>query len=152
MGNIYHASDPLRNRIYEWEDGCTIAKINICSMGLVRQLVRKACRYYRVKPPTVVPIGAKFKLSYYLHKKDGTQRICFIPDHRNPVVALHEAAHHICDTLFGDGLADHCKEWLQIYMWLLLKFEVYKRPFLRASLKPYRLRLRPLSPDDCRRA
>lgn len=147
MGNCYHATDPLRNRIYDWEDGCTIAKSPICTLKLMRSLVHKACRYYKVKPPTVVPIPAQKRLSYYLHKTDGTRRIAFIPDHCNPVVALHEAAHHICDMHFGSKPADHCKEWLQIYLWLLLKFEVYKKPFLAASLKPYRLRLRPLPPE-----
>jgi hypothetical protein len=147
MGNIYHASDPLRNRVYDWEDGSALAKAPICSMDLMRRLVRRACRYYKVKPPTVVPLDAKYKLSFYLNKTDGTRRICFIPDHRNPVVALHEVAHHICDIRFGDGPADHCKEWFSIYMWLLIKFEVYKKPFLAASLKPYRLRLRPLGPE-----
>ena len=144
MGNVYHASDPLRNRVYDWEDGCVLANGHIFTVALARKWVRQACRHYKVKPATVVPIGHNRTLSFYSTKH---KRIAFIPTHRNPVVVLHEAAHHISDVLFGHEQADHCKEWFSIYMWLLLKFGVYKKGFLRGSLKPYRLRLRPLGPE-----
>lgn len=144
FGNIYHASDPLGNRVYAWEDGCQLAKLNICTMGLMRQMVQKACRFYRVRPPQVVPLGAKCRTSYYLPEE---QRICFIPQHRNPMIAYHEAAHHICDVSYGDDLPEHSARWLSIYTGLLLKFNVFARPFLLASMKPFKLPLRPLSPD-----
>lgn len=143
-GNIYHASDPLGNKVYAWEDGCQLAKLNICTMGLMRELVRRACRYYRVRPPQVVPLGAKCRTSFYLPEE---QRICFIPSHRNHMIAFHEAAHHICDVSFGDELPDHSAEWLSIYTGLLLKFEIFSVPFLRASLKPFGLPLRPRLPE-----
>ena len=56
MGNVYHASDPLRNRVYDWEDGCVLANGHIFTMALARKWVRQACRHYKVKPATVVPI------------------------------------------------------------------------------------------------
>jgi|ERR1700674_3188339 len=143
FGNKYHVGDPLGNRIYAWEDGCMLAKLDICSMGLVRSMVRRACRYYRVKPPQVVPLNAKCRTSFYVAEDN---RICFIPSHRNPVVVLHEAAHCICDTVFGSKLPDHDRKWFSIYTWLLLKFNVYERPFLAASLAPYKLQLRPRAP------
>lgn len=117
------------------------------SLRDVRIWVRKACKLYKVKPPSVqmAPEGAK--LSYSIAKQ-----LFFIPDHRNPVVTLHEVAHYICDTHLDVAcepalLRPHSKEWFSIFMWLLIKFGVYERAFLRASLKPYRLRLSPLPPD-----
>src|ERR1700683_2463886 len=145
MGNIYHASDPLRNRVYDWEKWSMVGKCSLYTMPLVRRWVRLACKHYKVAPPTVVAIGHNRTMSFY---STGHKRISFIPDHRNPVVVLHEAAHHISDVLFGHEQADHCKEWFSIYMWLLIRVGVYKKEFLRASLKPYRLRLRPLGPEQ----
>ncbi len=148
FGIKYRASDPLCNKVYAWEDGCQQAKLNICSMGLMRELVRQACRYYRVPVPQVVPLGAKCRTSFYL--PDDT-RLCFIPSHRNHMIAYHEAAHHICDVLYGEDLEDHSRAWFSIYMGLLLKFKVFTRTFLAASLRPYNLRLRPLPPDKAPR-
>lgn len=147
MGNVYHRSDPLRNRVYDWEDGQSLAVQSYMTLGDVRRWVRKACRYYKVKPPTVQMAPDRARLSYSCGG-----RLFFVPIHRNPIVALHEVAHHICDTLLDVPsppalLVAHSDEWFSIYMWLLLKFGVYEAPFLRASLKPYRLRLRALSPE-----
>jgi hypothetical protein len=145
FGHIYHASDPLCSKVYAWEEGCSLAGSSICTMSLARVLVRRACRYYKVRIPTVLPAGAKCRTSFYLPQH---QRIYIIPDHRNPVVVLHEAAHHITDVLFGhESTPDHSKEWFSIFMWLLLKLEIFKQPFLAGSLRPYGLRLRPLGPE-----
>lgn len=148
MTNKYDPHDPLSKKVYDWEDGQRIAGIEIFKSATVTRWVRKACKYYRVRPPKLMWLRPTAKTSgYYPPKK----LIGFVPFHKNPVVVLHETAHHIADELLGSNHGpDHSSYWFAIYCWLLLKFEVYEPSFLRGSLKAYRLTLRPLPPYRCR--
>ena len=147
MNKFLH-SDPLCKKVYDWEDGQRLAGIEIFKLGTVKRWIAKACKYYRVPPPKVIRASPGARTSGY-DPKDET--ILFVPFHLNPVVVLHEAAHHIADKLLGSEHGPiHSDYWFQIYLWLLLKFEVYEPAFLRGSLKPYRLTLRPLSPAHFR--
>lgn len=144
--NKYSHKDPLCYKVYNWEDGQRIAGLDMMKSGTVRRWVSKACGYYGVRKPKVGFLPARAKLSGY---SPTDEAIGFVAFHKNPVVVLHEAAHHIADVLFGsENCPHHTHPWFSIYMWLLLKFEVYEPAFLRGSLEPYGLRLRPLSPEQ----
>ena len=141
--NKYNRKDPLCYKVYNWEDGQVLAESPVMSLTTIRRVVGKACRYYGVRPAPQVRLYPKARTSFSLYGTLG-----FVPKHLNPIVVLHEAAHYIADKLFGGEYGTpHSDEWFGIYCWLLIKFEVYEPAFLRGSLKPYRLTLKPLGPD-----
>jgi hypothetical protein len=120
--------DPQCGRVYGWEESWSDWNRRTLSISGVREVVRKACRLYGLKPPAV---------KQHHHRQTTYSRFYFIsfrPDHNNPAIALHESAHYICDSIFGDDLADHCPEWLGIYLWLLEEFEVAPRLALHSSI------------------
>lgn len=145
--NPYIPNDPLCHKVYRWEDAQWLAGVEVFAHKLVRHWIKKAAKLYSIDAPTVRFLPATSKTSGYDPKR---RCIGLVPHHCNPVIVAHEAAHHICDRLTGPDRAHHSHEWFSIFMWLLLKFEVYEPSFLRASLKPYGLRLRPLSPERFR--
>jgi len=59
---------------------------------------------------------------------------------RNVPTALHEAAHHIAWTFYGDRIQDHGRTWLGIYLDLLVREKVAPEIALIASLKPFHLK------------
>lgn len=122
-------TDRQRDRVYSWEGDW--AAWNSCTMKLskAREYVRWACRCYGLKPPGVKQHkGKAFSFSC-------GNVISFSHDQINPGTALHEAAHYICDQIFGEDLQHHCPEWMGIYLWLLEEARIAPSTALRASAK-----------------
>lgn len=129
--------DPQREKVYAWEDtwGCAMGKT--LSLAGARTWVRWACGKYGIKPP---PVRGHYRFhggtSFY---DPETNSIEFRKRHMNIWVALHEAAHAICDTLLDIDEA-HSQQWLGIFMALLEKAKVAPRVALRASADSFSLR------------
>lgn len=110
------------------------------TLPLVRVFVHAACRDYGLKPPAVRQHNTQG--ATYSRFPD---HISFQPRHKNPAIALHEVAHYICDSIFGDEPEDHGPEWLGIYLWLLEKFKVVPRIALHAEASALHLAWWPAS-------
>jgi len=82
---------------------------------------------------------------------DDGSLICFKHRHKNPAVALHEAAHYICDRVHGPHLQDHGPSWLGIYCYLLVAFRVAPAQALLAELRSRKLRARKVCPSLLRK-
>lgn len=142
--------DPLRKRIYAWEDSFKL-QVGEIPWGKLRYIHRQACNYYHVPAIRVLPAPKDADTSfYYLNGK--AKAIYLLDKHKMLDVLLHETAHYISDYYLGHNRPHHDKNFIQTYMWLLLKMKAFKEPFLRASLRPFGLRLNPLSPEALRNA
>lgn len=74
---------------------------------------------------------------------DDGSLISFNRVHKNPAIALHEAAHYICDRLFeGKQLHIHGPTWLGIYMMLLETGRVAPKVALHSTARAHGLRWR----------
>jgi hypothetical protein len=56
-------------------------------------------------------------------------------DHKNRAVTLHEAAHSITDEIFGHQVEWHGREFMGVYMRLLIKAKVAPAIALTTSAK-----------------
>lgn len=136
--------DPLKRRAYAWEEDFGHSAVKTMSLPEMREAVREACQTYNVAPPKVVKLKPAARISFWM---PDANVIGFIECEMNQFVALHEAAHCICDRLYAhENLADHSHEWLGIYIWLIEKSGLLSRRALKATLKARGLSYRPEAP------
>jgi hypothetical protein len=129
--------DPQKQAVYAWEGAWKDWNETNQTIPELRRIIRKACRMYRVKPPTVTAHTHKEWTTYF----PDAARISFERSQRNTAIALHEAAHHILFTICkqeadeeSDGnFEDHGPEFLGVYLCLLAHFGVAPRTALVAS-------------------
>jgi hypothetical protein len=120
-------------RVYAWEGGWADWCRRTMNLKQCREVVRWACEKYGVKPPRVTRhAGTAYSFSQ-------GSLISFQADQQNAAIALHEAAHYICDLLVG-AKEEHSREWLGIYLWLLEGWRIAPRCALIASARARRLR------------
>lgn len=129
--------DPQKKRVYAWENSWF--DWNRCNLTLTecRAVVSWACELYGLKTPRVTQHVDR---SYSFCTSGPKPHISFRADQKNASVALHEAAHLICDTIFGPDLDDHCPQWMGIYLWLLEGARIAPRTALHASAKARRIK------------
>jgi hypothetical protein len=118
-----YANDPQVLAVYRFEGRWLHWNEQNTTLTLCRQLVKKACQLYGVKPavvtwgPDTEPYKPRSRPCTYFDPN--TNRILLRKRHWNYAVALHEAAHCIAWHRFGHRAADHGPAWLGIYLWLL---------------------------------
>ena len=126
--------DPQRERVYAWENEWHDWNIGSLTLAECRAVVRWACEKYGVTPPRV----EQHRDRQYSFSQGGL--ISFRTDQKNAAVALHEAAHYICDQIFGDTVAHHSPEWMGIFLWLAEGYRLAPRTALHASAKAKRIK------------
>lgn len=139
--------DPQKDRVYAWEGKWADWNRTTLTMTEVREIIRWACKEkYGLKPlPAHTHRGTGYAMAVLLRNDDDSLCVrgsffTFNQNTLNPAVVLHECAHYICDAIFGTKLADHCPEWLGIYLWLLEGWRIAPRSALHSSAKANGLR------------
>ena len=141
------SADPHRATVYAWEDEWNW-NYNTQGIKALRSLIRRACKRWKVKYPTVVhhhvrAISFSMPAVNYISLQGG--------DHearggRNPPTALHEAAHHITYVLYGEKVQDHGRTFLGIYLDLLVWAKIAPPLALYATARAHGLKWASLSP------
>lgn len=126
--------DPQRDRVYDFESGWSDWNRSTFSLSEARETVHWACKKYGLKPPAVKQHGGR----EYSYSQGNV--ISFRRDQVNPAIALHEAAHYICDAIFGNAVAHHSPEWAGIYFWLLEGARLVPRAALHAAARAKKVR------------
>lgn len=146
--------DRQQKKVYAWESQWCDWNTSTMNLREARAVVGYACRKYGVAPPSVTHHGG----TAYSYSQDS--RISFRKDQKNAAIALHEAAHYVCDRIFEDPaetksrLEDHGPEWMGVYLWLLEGYRVAPRIALHSSAAAKGIRWVPLwtiSPKRLRR-
>lgn len=121
--------DPQRDKVYGWEGQWADWNATAISLTQAREYIHWACGLYNLKPPSV----KRHKSNAFSFSQD--RLISFNHAQVNRGIALHEVAHFICDEVFGLDLADHCPQWMGIYLWLLVSARIAPPVALTASAK-----------------
>jgi len=144
--------DPQKEAVYSWEDAWEPWCRNSLTLTQCRDWIESACRLYDVPAPRVrqhrsrefswchIGLGV---ISIQGGKRDAQGG-------RNCATALHEAAHWIVFTLFGEQPQDHGPTFLGVYMWLLENSRIAPRSALHGSARHYGLKWREMGPEQCR--
>lgn len=129
--------DPQKQRVYSWEHSFSDWNRSGYSLKECRAAIRWACKLYGLKTPPV----KSHRTKHFSFSVGGDEPyISLGADQRNVSVALHEAAHYICDRIFGDKLPDHSPEWMGIFLWLLEGYRVAPRTALHASARAKKIK------------
>jgi hypothetical protein len=135
--------DPQQKRVYRWEDGFRSFLERTATRSQVRELIRKASKQYGIEAPRVTFKTKAGTTGRITSEYDPEEHAISIGWHDcNHAIALHECAHAIADTLHGQHLQPHGKEWLGIYLWLLQWAGVAPKSALVASAREKRLKWR----------
>lgn len=132
--------DAATRRVYRWEEQWASWNTGSLKLKQMRELVTWALGAYKI-PHIPVRSHNGRDMSFYL-ASDAHPMISFNKEHHNAAIGLHEAAHHITDTLYGRDLAEHCPEWLGIYLWLMTEANIAPRVALESSAKAMGLKWR----------
>jgi hypothetical protein len=129
--------DPHQQAVYRWEDSWPGWNKNTIGIKDCREVIRRACKWYKVQPPTVVhhnvrAMSFSVPTKNYISLQGGEHRE---NGGRNVATALHEAAHHIAWALYGERVQDHGRTWLGIYLCLLVRGRVAPQVALEASAR-----------------
>ena len=140
--------DSQQARVYRWEEGWIDWNRNTITLQECRELVKWACRHFRLKVSPRVKQHMNRALSYSISEH------CLISlradQHKNRAVVLHESAHFITDEIFGDKVQWHGKEFMGVYLRLLIKARVAPAVALIASAKASGLIWDEVSPSKVR--
>lgn len=140
--------DPQQYRVYKWENDLSNWGGAHAKPTAIRAMVRRCCRLYRVPMPHVAVVSKNRRAGKLLHSVSDPNNytITIRPRHREIWTPIHEAAHTITDHLFGlhTGTQNHGREFLGIYMALLIRLKVLPRTALVAYAKSLRLKYCPL--------
>lgn len=133
--------DLQKEKLYEWEEEWKDWDRNTLKLKEMRATVRWACKKYHVSTPQV----RQHKTREWSWYKDGTYRggtakISFQHGQSNPAIALHETAHHIIYEICGETVEDHGREFLGVYLWLLIEAKVAPASALYPSARTASLR------------
>jgi hypothetical protein len=123
-----------RDAIYALEGGFIDFNRSTLTLKETRAIIEAACRLYGLDPPRVTHHPGKA----YSYSQDNL--ISFNYQQKNRAIALHESAHYILDKLRPEVTEHHAPEWLDLYCWLLLKFEIMPRAALFGALKYHKIR------------
>jgi hypothetical protein len=124
--------DSQAKRLYAWEREFYDWKHDHLTLKEMRNVVHAACDRYGVPYPAKVARQKKGK-SYSQSNKKG---IRFLKgQHYNLSTALHETAHHVVKSMYGKTVEHHGKEYIGIYLDLLLTFKVAPKDALIPSLR-----------------
>lgn len=110
------ASDPQAEKFYAWTWQWMDWNRKTISLADCRALIRRACKAWKVKPPTVRSAPSTQTYSSY---DDVAHRIELVTSHQNIAIALHEATHAICNDLFADRHQSHGPSFVAIYLHLM---------------------------------
>jgi len=150
MSGRVQTDDPHRLTVYRWETGWHWWNMNTLSLPKCRELILFACALYDVAPPVVRLCGGEMSYSEPRRNLIALQSRSRRPGRggMNPATALHEAAHHIVDRLFGEVVQDHGPTFLGVYLYLLWRAKVAPWPALTASARHHGLRWRVVLPKQ----
>ncbi len=123
-----------RDAIYAVEGEFLDFNRSTITLKEARAVIEAACKLYDVTPPVV-----KHHPGKAYSWSDGST-ISFNYDQRNTAICLHEAAHHILGVLRPEVTEHHDPQWLELYTWLLLHFELMPRVAWFAALRKHGLR------------
>jgi hypothetical protein len=118
-------------RLYDWEAEWASWNTATVTLPECRKYVRQACEAYNVPPPSV----SQHKhngMSYY---EPNEHRISLRHDHKNVPIALHEAAHAIVWTIYGETVEDHGREFCGVYLFLLTAVQAAPEVAITASAR-----------------
>jgi len=137
-------------RVYRFESGWRDWNHGYLTLPQTRRVVHAALAHYGL-PRIPVYQHRELGVAYYV-KFSNKPRISMPRDLFNVPIALHEASHHICDTLVDAELAEHSPEWLGIYLHLLVNARIAPRAALEAGMKAARLEWAPqMTPSRLRK-
>jgi len=123
-------------QLYAWEDAWSSWNAASCTLSECRRFVRMACKSYKVPVPSVT----MHKHTEYSYFSPDDNKIALRHDQRNVPIALHEASHAILWHYYRDTIADHGKEFVGVYLYLLTMSECAPAIALTASLRHYGIR------------
>lgn len=144
--------DPQKDAVYTWEGEWRDWAERRISLPECTDVIRMACRHYRVRPPRVSAWSRNFCWSPDVLAKTSTKIlerpvIWLNKGGQNWATCLHEAAHWILLHL-APRVADHGPTWLGVYMWLLERASIAPRAALTASARKHKLRYKRRSPES----
>lgn len=126
----------LAKRVYNWENQWY--HWNVQQFETIygpRRWVHHALKAYDV--PLVAVRARHGRESTFFRPHDWSVNI--IKHHQNVAAALHEAAHAIYFYYYGQSEEHHNEKWLGIYVWLLIKADLWPKSAIIASLKAAKL-------------
>ena len=128
------AADPQAEKLYKWEKAWRGWNHSSLTTVECREIARRACIYLKIQPVTL-SFHRTPKYSY-CHHEHGDIHINSTR-HKNVVSVLHEVAHRATWLKYGDKVEWHGKEYVRIYLRLLLRARIAPRVALTASLAEY---------------
>jgi hypothetical protein len=140
--------DSQQARLYKWEGEWIDWNRNTLTLQECRELVKWACRHFRLKISPRVKQHMNRALSYSISER------CLISlradQHKNRAVVLHESAHFIADEIFGSKVQWYGEEFFGVYLRLLIKARVAPAVALIASAKAAKLKWKEIHPSKVR--
>jgi hypothetical protein len=140
--------DPQQQRAYAWENEWRDWNKETLTLKQVRDHVTAACDLFSVDPPPVKQHNLRRGSTFTYHDKceHSHNGVCnavimFNKKHKNPAIALHEAAHHIQGIRYPKARHDHGPTWLGVYMTLLIFAGIAPREALLSTARKHKLRI-----------
>ncbi len=130
--------DPQARKLYAWEREFFDWNRDSLKLKQLRAVIHAACDRYGVPYPGKVVRQKDKNKKYSEQTKRGIWMLK--GNHYNLATALHEVAHHVTRCMYGKTVQNHGKEYLGIYLDLLLTFKVAPHDALIPSLKSRKLR------------
>lgn len=137
--------DPQQQKCYRWEATWRDWNQSTLTLRQCRDAIKWACSRYglRTVPSVKQHEGNDYAWSLM---RPGQRPVISMQTatSKNLATALHEAAHVVTDTIFvGQPLADHCPEFMGVYMGLLEDAKVAPTLALHTTASSHGLRWLP---------
>jgi len=126
-------------KVYAWEHQFGDWNIDALSDQALRRLIRRAERIFRVPPSKIVTRRNMFEVAFCAATERRRTAVVFGKHTHNAASAMHELAHAIAYKR-ADNIESHGREWLGIYLTLLVRLGVAPRSALYASAREKGLR------------
>jgi hypothetical protein len=142
--------DPQARLVYRWEGKWKDWNRTTMTLQECRDLIKWACRHFKLKISPRVKQNKNRNMSY--SRSDVPKPFISLraADHKNRCVALHEAAHFIADEIFGNKVQWHGKEFMGVYIRLLIKSRIAPAVALITSAKAEGLEWLEVRPGQAR--
>lgn len=118
--------DPQAHRVYRFESALCGNMVGAVSEEFLLQILKSACRTWRVKPPNLEIVQSKERLYGWIVDADDTIYLNARENGNNVPTLLHEVAHHIVYAK-GYSVDDHGPEFMWIYIELMEQFKILPR-------------------------
>lgn len=128
------AADPQAAKLYKWEKAWRGWNHSSLTSAECREAARRACVYLKIQPVTL-SFHRSPRYSYCHHEYGDIHLNA--KRHKNVVSILHEVAHRATWLKYGDAVEWHGKEYIRIYLKLLLRARIAPHIALTASLELY---------------